>query len=148
MTHPHLDHIGIAVNSISDALALYRDALGLVVGEREEVVSQQVRVQFLETGETKTELLEPSSADSPIGRFIEKRGEGLHHIAYRVENLQKMMDDLEESGCRLIYPEPRPGSHGTRINFIHPSSGGGILVELIEYPEQEAGNTSEEEHHS
>ncbi|PCJ10945.1 MAG: methylmalonyl-CoA epimerase, partial [Planctomycetota bacterium] len=86
MIHPHLDHIGIAVNSISAALAFYQDALGLAVGEREEIVTQKVRVQFLETGETRTELLEASSEDSAISRFIEKRGEGLHHIAYRVEN--------------------------------------------------------------
>ena len=148
MIHPHLDHIGIAVKSISDALAFYQDALGIEVGEREEIVTQKVRVLFLETGETRTELLEPSSEDSPIAHFIEKRGEGLHHIAYRVESLIDTMASLEQSGCRLVYPEPRPGSHGTRINFIHPSSGGGILVELVEYTDEELGQTSEEEPHS
>ena len=145
MTPPQLDHIGIAVKSISDSLLLYRDLLGIAVGETEEVPTQKVRVLYLETGQTRTELLEAISEDSPIARFIDKRGLGLHHIAYRVENLQKSMDQLVESGCRLIYSEPHPGSHGTQINFIHPTSAGGILVELVEYLNDDTGQSPGEE---
>ena len=145
MTQPQLDHIGIAVKSITDALSLYRDTLGIEVGDSEEVQSQKVKVQFLETGQTRTELLEASSDDSPIAHFISKRGEGLHHIAYRVENLQQSMNQLTAAGCRLIYPDPRPGSHGTLINFIHPTSSGGILIELVEYSHDSPDHASGEE---
>ncbi|MGE4620395.1 MAG: methylmalonyl-CoA epimerase [Planctomycetota bacterium] len=148
MNHPQLDHVGIAVNSIDDSLILYQEILGIETGPREQISSQKVSVQFLETGQTKTELLEPTSEDSPIANFLKKRGPGLHHIAYKVENLQHTMSKLKDAGSRLIYPEPRPGSHGTRINFIHPSSTGGILIELVEYPGKEAGKTSGEEHRS
>jgi methylmalonyl-CoA/ethylmalonyl-CoA epimerase len=148
MNQPQLDHIGIAVNSIEDALVLYRQILGIELGPREQIPSQKVEVQFLETGQTRTELLEPTSEDSPIANFIEKRGPGLHHMAYKVDNLQRTMDDLKDAGSRLIYPEPRPGSHGTRINFIHPAATGGILIELVEYPAKEAGQASGEEHSS
>ncbi|MEC9476039.1 MAG: methylmalonyl-CoA epimerase [Planctomycetota bacterium] len=145
MSLPQLDHIGIAVKSISGALSLYRDTLGIELGDSEEVPSQKVKVQFLETGQTRTELLEATSVDSPIAEFISRRGEGLHHIAYRVENLQQSMNQLATAGCRLIYPDPRPGSHGTLINFIHPTSSGGILIELVEYSHDSPDHASGEE---
>lgn len=140
-----LDHVGIAVRSIDAALPLWKDALGAKVGDRETIPSQEVTVLFLETGESCTELLEPTGENSPIQRFIEKRGEGLHHIAYRVEDLEMVMKNLDNAGSRLLYPEPRPGSHQTRINFIHPSSTGGILIELVEYPEGKKRTSVEEE---
>ncbi len=140
-----LDHVGIAVRSIDAALPLWKDALGAKVGDRETIPSQEVTVLFLETGESCTELLEPTGENSPIQRFIEKRGEGLHHIAYRVEDLETVMKNLDNAGSRLLYPEPRPGSHQTRINFIHPSSTGGILIELVEYPEGKKRTSVEEE---
>lgn len=140
-----MDHVGIAVRSIDAALPLWRDAMGAEVGDRETIPSQEVTVLFLKTGESCTELLEPSGEDSPIQRFIDKRGEGLHHIAYQVENLESVMTNLGEAGARLIYPDPRPGSHQTRINFIHPSSTGGILIELVEYPEGKKRTSVEEE---
>ena len=119
--------------------------MGAEVGDRETIPSQEVTVLFLKTGESCTELLEPTGEDSPIQRFIDKRGEGLHHIAYQVENLESVMTNLGEAGARLIYPDPRPGSHQTRINFIHPSSTGGILIELVEYPEGKKRTSVEEE---
>ena len=140
-----LDHVGIAVRSIDAALPLWKDALGAKVGDRETIPSQEVTVLFLETGESCTELLEPPGENTPIQRFIEKRGEGLHHIAYRVEDLEMVMKNLDNAGSRLLYPEPRPGSHQTRINFIHPSSTGGILIELVEYPEGKKRTSVEEE---
>ena len=128
MIHPHLDHIGIAVNSISAALAFYQDALGLAVGEREEIVTQKVRVQFLETGETRTELLEASSEDSAISRFIEKRGEGLHHIAYRVEDLEAAV-----AGEDIIYGPFNPGEFAT-VSFIIKQD---VVSEYLQYSDTE-----------
>jgi methylmalonyl-CoA/ethylmalonyl-CoA epimerase len=132
-----IDHIGIAVRSIDQALSLWRDGLGAKTGHREFVETQKVHVAFLETGEGKTELLEPSSPDSPIARFIEKKGEGIHHIAYRTPHLETTMSQLGKNGAKLIYDTPQPGSHGTRINFVHPGSAGGVLIELVEYPTRE-----------
>lgn len=132
-----IDHVGIAVKSIEKALQLWNDGLGAKTGHRELVKSQKVTVAFLETGEGKTELLEPTEADSPIAKFIEKKGEGIHHIAYRTPHLADTMARLKKNGARLIYDTPQPGSHGTQINFVHPGSAGGVLIELVEYPTRE-----------
>ena len=129
-----IDHVGIAVKSIEKSLQLWRDGLGASVSEKEEVPSQKVLVAFLNTGEGKTELLEPTSDDSPIARFIEKKGEGIHHIAYKTEDLSSTLTRLKEQGAQLIYDEAQPGSHGTMINFIHPATSGGGLIELVQYP--------------
>ncbi|OUU23899.1 MAG: methylmalonyl-CoA epimerase [Planctomycetia bacterium TMED53] len=132
-----IDHVGIAVKSIDDSLKFWATGLGAETSHREEVASQKVIVAFLDTGQGKTELLEPTSPDSPIARFIDKKGEGIHHIAYRTPNLASTMSRLIEDGARLIYDKPQPGSHGTQINFVHPASAGGVLVELVEYPTRE-----------
>ncbi|MEE2856919.1 MAG: methylmalonyl-CoA epimerase [Planctomycetota bacterium] len=145
MSSLQLDHIGIAVRSIDAALPLWRDALHATIGSRETIPSELVEVQFLKTGATTTELVEPTCDESPVHRFIEKRGEGLHHVAYRVENLGETMGRLSAAGSTLIYPQPRRGSHETLINFIHPSSTGGILIELVEYPQVGSGKSAEEE---
>ncbi|RUA10681.1 MAG: methylmalonyl-CoA epimerase [Bacillota bacterium] len=145
MSSLQLDHIGIAVRSIDAVLPLWRDALHATLGDRETIASELVEVQFLSTGDTTTELVEPTCDESPVHRFIEKRGEGLHHVAYRVENLAETMGRLTAAGSVLIYPQPRQGSHETMINFIHPSSTGGILIELVEYPQQGSGQSAEEE---
>ena len=129
-----IDHVGIAVKSIEKSLQLWRDGLGASVSEKEEVPSQKVLVAFLNPGEGKTELLEPTSADSPIARFIDKKGEGIHHIAYKTEDLSSTLKRLKEQGAQLIYDEAQPGSHGTMINFIHPATSGGVLIELVQYP--------------
>ena len=127
-----LDHIGIAVADIEQALAFYRDALGLEVGMPEDVVSQQVRVHFIATGEAALELLEATSAESPIARYLTRRGPGLHHITLRVEDLKAALDMLKARGVRLVDESPRRGAHGTLVAFIHPSSAHGVLVELVQ----------------
>jgi methylmalonyl-CoA/ethylmalonyl-CoA epimerase len=125
-----IDHIGIAVADISDALAFYRDALGLEVEEPEEVSSQRVRAHFIPAGESALELLEATSGDSPIAKYVAKRGPGLHHITLRVDDIEAALAQLKARGVRLIDEQARPGAHGSRVAFIHPSSAHGVLVEL------------------
>jgi methylmalonyl-CoA epimerase len=131
-----IDHLGIAVKSLDDALKFYRDQLGLDVSLRETVAQENVNVAMLplgelRVGEPRIELLEPTGADSVIGKFIEKRGEGLHHIAVRVPDLNASVDKLRASGARLLN-EPRTGAGGHLYVFVHPSSTGGVLLELIQ----------------
>jgi methylmalonyl-CoA epimerase len=125
-----LDHIGIAVSSIEEALAFYRDALGLEIEPPEEVASQRVRAHFIPAGEAALELLEATADDSPIAKYLEKRGPGLHHITLRVDDIRAALDQLKARGVRLIDESPRPGAHGSLVAFIHPSSAHGVLVEL------------------
>lgn len=127
-----IDHIGIAVNSIDDAVKLYRDILGLEVTGIEEVPDQQVRVAFIPVGDSEVELLEPTTSDGSVARFIAKKGEGIHHLAFRVDNLEKALERAEKAGLQLIDEKPRPGAGGARIAFLHPKSTGGVLVELCE----------------
>ena len=128
-----LDHIGIAVADLGEALAFYRDALGLDISPPEEVVSQGVRVHFVKAGEAALELLEATADGSPIARFVARRGPGLHHISLRVPDLDAALAELKRRGVRLIDAAPRPGAHGTRVAFIHPSSAHGVLVELSQH---------------
>jgi methylmalonyl-CoA/ethylmalonyl-CoA epimerase len=125
-----LDHIGIAIADLSSALAFYRDALGLEIDAPEEVVSQRVRAHFIPAGDTALELLEATSADSPIAGFLAKRGPGLHHITLRVDDIAAALAQLKARGVRLIDEAPRPGAHGSLVAFIHPASAHGVLVEL------------------
>ncbi len=125
-----LDHVGIAVADLDKALAFYRDALGLDVEVTEEVESQRVRAHFVGTGIATLELLEATSKESPIARFVDRRGPGLHHITLRVDDLAQMLDQLRERGVRLIDTAPRSGAEGALVAFIHPSSAHGVLVEL------------------
>ncbi len=129
-----LDHIGIAVRDLDAALAFYRDALGLEVGEAEDVPSERVRAQFLPLGDTALELLEATDEGSAIARSIERRGPGIHHITLRVADLAAVLARLRERGVRLVDEEPRPGAGGSRVAFIHPSAAQGVLVELKEEP--------------
>ena len=129
-----LDHIGIAVRDLDTALAFYRDALGLEVGEVEEVPSQQVRAQFLPLGETALELLEATSEGSAIARSIVRRGPGIHHITLRVDDLAATLASLRDRGVRLVDEHPRPGAGGSLVAFIHPSAAQGVLIELKENP--------------
>jgi methylmalonyl-CoA/ethylmalonyl-CoA epimerase len=124
-----INHIGIAVRSIESGIAPYR-ALGLEPEGEEVVEEQKVRVVFLTVGESRIELLEPTSPDSPVAKFIEKKGEGIHHIAFQVENIEEALAQAEAQGLRLIDKRPRSGAHGTRIAFLHPKSTGGVLMEL------------------
>ena len=127
-----IDHIGIAVKSLDDAVPFYRDNLGMAFAGIEEVAEQKVRVAMLQVGESKIELLEPTSEDSPVARFIEKNGAGIHHIAYEVADVEAAIAKLLAGGARMIDEKPRSGAHGTRIAFIHPKSSNGVLTELCQ----------------
>ena len=127
-----IDHIGIATRGIDEAAKFYRDVLGLEAGETEEVPEQKVRVAMLPIGESRLELLEATSDNSPISRFLEKRGPGIHHIAVRVDDIQAALTDLKQKGARLIDEEPRRGAGGCLVAFVHPSSTGGVLLELVQ----------------
>lgn len=133
MAKPVLDHIGIAVRSL-DAATIYED-LGLSVEHVERVETQKVKTAFLAVGDSHIELLEPTGPDSPIARFIEKRGEGIHHICLRVDDLEAHLAALQARGYRLINDAPVPGAHGCRVAFLHPSAGNGVLIELSEKDE-------------
>lgn len=128
-----LDHIGIAIKQIDQALALWRDTLGLTVDHKEEIPEQGVRVGMLAIGDTHVELLEPLSDDSPVGRFLQKRGPGIHHIALAVDDIRAELQKLKSKGARLIDQEPRIGAGGCLVAFIHPASTGGVLLELVEH---------------
>jgi len=125
-----LDHIGIAVSDIGEALAFYRDALGLEIEAPEDVESQRVRAYFVPAGQAALELLEATAADSPIAKYVARRGPGLHHITLRVDNIAAALAQLRARGVRLIDESPRPGAHGSLVAFIHPASAHGVLVEL------------------
>ena len=131
MNANRIDHLGIAVKSLDEALVFYRDQLGLEVSLRETVELEMVNVAMLPLGEPRIELLEPTAADSVIGKFLEKRGEGLHHVAIRVPDLNASVERLKASGARLLN-EPRAGAGGHLYVFVHPSSTGGVLLELIQ----------------
>lgn len=127
-----VDHIGIAVRSIDEALPFYTETLKLEFLGLEEVDSQGVKVAFIKAGETKLELLEPTSEESPIAKFIEKRGEGLHHVALGVDSIQERINDMKEQGIRMLQDEPKIGAGGAHVAFMHPKSAGGILYEFCE----------------
>jgi len=127
-----IDHIGIATDGIDQAASFYRDSLGLSIEEIEEVPSQKVRVAMLPVGESRIELLEPTSEDSPISKFLAKRGPGIHHIAVQVDDIEASLRDLKARGARLIDEQPRTGAGGCLVAFIHPSSTGGVLLELVQ----------------
>ncbi len=125
-----IDHIGIAVHSISNARKFYEDALGLTCERIEEVASQKVRTAFFTLGETHIELLEPTAPDSPIAKFLKKRGEGIHHVAYLSDALEDQLHQAKEQGCSLINERPVTGAGGKQIAFLHPKSTSGVLTEL------------------
>jgi methylmalonyl-CoA/ethylmalonyl-CoA epimerase len=127
-----IDHIGIAVSNLDETLRFYTEILGLVPGGVEVVEEQKVKVAFLPIGDTEIELLESTQPDGPIAKFIEKKGEGIQHIAFRVENIKEALEDMRRKGVRLIDEEPRYGAGGAQIAFLHPKSTYGVLVELCE----------------
>jgi len=130
MNKPTLDHIGIAVKSL-DAAKIY-EALGLSIDHIETVATQSVRTAFLSAGDADIELLEPSGPESTVAKFIEKRGEGIHHICFRVDDIETHLGRLKAQGYRLINEAPVPGAHGCRVAFLHPAAGNGVLIELSE----------------
>ena len=127
-----INHIGIAVKSLEESIPFYRDNLGMAFLGTEEVAEQKVKVAMLQVGESKIELLEPTSEESPVAKFIEKSGPGIHHLAYEVENIEAAIAKLLSDGTRMIDEKPRNGAHGTRIAFIHPKSSNGLLTELCQ----------------
>ena len=129
-----IHHIGIATTEIGGAAEMWDDLLGLRADHTEEVAGQKVRVCMLPVGESRLELLEPMSPDSPISKFLEKRGGGIHHIALSVEDIRATLQALKKKGARLIDQEPRAGAGGCLVAFIHPSSTGGVLLELVQEP--------------
>ncbi|MGO4887015.1 methylmalonyl-CoA epimerase [Anaerobacillus sp. MEB173] len=131
-----IDHIGIAVSSLNDSLPFYVDHLNLSLEGIEEVPSQGVKVAFLKIGESKIELLEPLSSESPIAKFIAKRGEGIHHIALGVSDIEGRIEQLKTDGIQMINNEPVKGAGGAKVAFLHPKSSGGILYELCEKTKQ------------
>lgn len=132
MKPTHIEHIGIAVNSLSDAIAYYEQLLGTKCYAIEEVADQKVRTAFFKIGQTKIELLESTDPEGPVGKFIEKKGEGIHHIAFAVNGLEESLEEVKENGIRLIDEKPRKGAEGLHIAFLHPKSTFGVLTELCE----------------
>jgi len=130
-----IDHIGIAVKQLDEVMRLYRDVLGLRLEGIHVVQEQKVRIAFFSTGgETRIELLEPTDAESPVAKFIESRGEGVHHIALKVKNIEAVLEELKAKSLRLVDEKPRIGADGAKIAFIHPKSTRNVLYELCENP--------------
>ena len=128
-----IDHIGIAVKSLADAVKAYENTIGLKVSGYETVEDQGVNLAMIPAGDSRLELLEPLHADTPIGKFLAKRGEGIHHIAVSVDNIEEALERFKAAGARVIDSVPRRGAHNTKIAFIHPSSMHGVLLELVEH---------------
>lgn len=127
-----INHVAVAVHSIEEAARFYTEGLGQTLSATELVAEQKVRVAFVQIGEVKIELLEPTSDDSPIARHLASRGPGLHHVCYQVPSIDAALEELKAAGVRLIDQTPRVGAHGARIAFIHPKASGGVLTEVCE----------------
>jgi methylmalonyl-CoA/ethylmalonyl-CoA epimerase len=127
-----IDHIGVAVEDLDDAIRLYRDRLGMPLEHRETVEEFGVEAVLLGAGESHVELLRPVTSDSAIGRFLERHGPGMHHLAYRTEDIDSALESVRAAGLRLIDEQPRNGIQGSRVAFVHPKSTGGVLTELVE----------------
>jgi len=132
-----INHLGYAVEDVNAAARFYEEHFGARVGEPEEVEEQGIVATMFEVGESMVELVQPTRPDSPVGKFLEKRGEGFHHVAFQVEDLQASLEELKENGVELIDEEPRIGAGGTRMAFVHPKGAHGVLTELVELPADE-----------
>lgn len=132
MKPSHIEHIGIAVKNLDESIKYYEEVLGLKCYNIEEVKDQKVKTAFFKVGEVKIELLESTDPEGPIGKYVEKKGEGIHHIAFAVDNIEDKLKKAEEKGVRLIDTEPRKGAEGLDIAFLHPKSTFGVLTELCE----------------
>ena len=131
----HIEHIGIAVKNLDESIKFYQDVLGLKCYAVEEVADQKVKTAFFQIGQTKIELLESTDPEGPIGKFIEKRGEGIHHLAFAADKLESSLKELKEKGVKLIDEMSRKGAEGLNIAFLHPKSTFGVLTELCEKPD-------------
>ena len=139
-----VDHIGIATRSIEESLSFWRDALGLEVKHTETVEEQGVRIAMLPAGEPRVELLEPTGPASPVAKFLERRGPGIHHVAVRVDDIRASLARLKREGARLIDEEPRVGAGGCLVAFVHPAASGGVLLELVEHTHVSDKHSDEE----
>ncbi len=127
-------HVGYAVEDLDTAARFYKEHFGVALGEPEEVEEQGIVATMFEVGESKIELVQPTRPDSPVGKFLAKKGEGFHHVAYEVDDLEEALKELKEGGVELIDEEPRAGAGGTRMAFLHPKGAHGVLTELVELP--------------
>ena len=127
-----IDHVGVAVAELEPALELYRDRFELVAAHREVVEEQGVEAVLLDVGENHVELLAPLAPDTPVGRFLERNGPGLHHLAYQVADIERTLGELRDAGLELIDERPRTGIRGSRVAFLHPASSGGVLTEIVQ----------------
>ena len=134
MIATHIEHLGIAVSNLKESIKYYEEVLGFKCYSIEEVKDQKVKTAFFKVGQTKIELLESTSPDGPIGKFIERKGPGIHHIAFAVEGLQESLTEVKDKGIKLIDEKPRQGAEGLNIAFLHPKSTNGVLTELCEDP--------------
>ncbi len=132
-----IDHIAIAVHDINEAARFYTDILNVNLSGVEVVEEQKTKVGFFKIGESSIELVQPASDDSPLVKFLETRGPGVHHICFEVDDINREVEELKKRGARMIDEKPRPGAHNTRVAFIHPKSSGGVLIELNQLPEQD-----------
>ena len=128
----NIDHVGVAVEDIDSALALYRDALGMALVHRETITAQGVHAALLDVGDSHVELLQPIGPETAVAKFLARRGPGMHHIAYRVDDVEESLRALARAGLRLIDERPRPGIRGSRVAFLHPTSTGGVLTEIVQ----------------
>jgi methylmalonyl-CoA/ethylmalonyl-CoA epimerase len=127
-----IDHIGVAVEDLDEAISLYRDSLGMALQHRERIEQFGVEAALLEIGDGHVELLQPAGNDSTVAEFLERRGPGMHHVAYRTDDIDSALESVRAAGLELIDEHPRPGILGTRVAFVHPKSAGGVLIELVE----------------
>jgi len=140
-----IDHIGIVVNDIEEALVVYQQALGLSLAEIQERPDQAVTIAFLRSGETTIELVQPVTSDSDVAKFLQARGEGIHHICLEVDDIEEALPDLRAKGLQLIDEMPNTGPEGERFAFIHPKSAHGVLIELYQYPKSETPHDSHDQ---
>jgi methylmalonyl-CoA epimerase len=131
-----IDHIAVTVHDIDEAAQFYTEMLRLDLSGVEVVTEQKTKVGFLKIGESNIELVEPTSEDSPLAKFLASRGPGIHHICLEVDDIEKEVEELKKRGAHMIDESPRPGAHNTKVAFIHPKSAGGVLIELNEFPER------------
>jgi methylmalonyl-CoA epimerase len=132
-----IDHVGVAVEDIDAALALYTESLGMPLVHRETVTEQGVEAALLDVGDGHVELLQPLGQETAVGKFLARRGPGLHHVAYRVDDVERTLDELKRAGMRLIDEQPRTGIRSSRVAFVHPASTGGVLTEIVQPASEE-----------
>ena len=132
-----MDHVAIAVKNLEEAARFYQEVMGLVLSGVEVVTAQKTKVGFFRIGDVNIELVQPSEPDSPLVKFLETKGQGIHHVCFEVDNIDAEVQAFVEKGATMVDQKPRPGAHGTRVAFVHPKSSSGVLIELNEFPGKE-----------